>query len=59
VQILFFCTMTRLLDIMEDYLLEKGYGYLRLDGGTSGADRGSLIEKFNAPDSRAFIFLLR
>ncbi|GAQ90018.1 putative SNF2 family N-terminal domain containing protein [Klebsormidium nitens] len=57
-KVLFFCTMTRLLDVMEDYLVQKGYGYLRLDGSTGGADRGTLIEQFNAPDSSDFIFLL-
>ncbi|KAL5712823.1 hypothetical protein ACHQM5_014952 [Ranunculus cassubicifolius] len=57
-RVLFFSTMTRLLDVMEEYLRWKGYGYLRLDGHTSGGDRGALIEEFNRPDSSAFIFLL-
>jgi hypothetical protein len=51
--------MTRLLDVMEDYLVWKKYKYLRLDGHTSGHERGALIDKFNAPNSPAFIFLLR
>lgn len=58
-QVLFFSTMTRLLDVMEDYLTWKHYRYLRLDGHTSGGERGALIEKFNQPDSPVFIFLLR
>lgn len=58
-QVLLFSTMTRLLDVMEDYLCWKQYTYLRLDGHTSGGDRGALIEKFNNPDSPYFIFLLR
>ncbi|PIA44610.1 hypothetical protein AQUCO_01700300v1 [Aquilegia coerulea] len=57
-RVLFFSTMTRLLDVMEEYLRWKRYGYLRLDGHTSGSDRGALIEEFNRPDSPAFIFLL-
>ncbi|XP_043720018.1 chromatin structure-remodeling complex protein SYD-like isoform X3 [Telopea speciosissima] len=57
-RVLFFSTMTRLLDVMEDYLHWKRYSYLRLDGHTSGNDRGALIEEFNRPDSPAFIFLL-
>ncbi|KAK9757316.1 hypothetical protein RND81_01G155700 [Saponaria officinalis] len=57
-RVLFFSTMTRLLDVMEDYLVWKQYRYLRLDGHTSGQDRGALIEKFNQPDSPFFIFLL-
>ena len=58
-QVLFFSTMTRLLDVMEEYLTSKQYRYLRLDGHTSGGDRGALIELFNQPGSPYFIFLLR
>ncbi|KAL9277872.1 hypothetical protein ACSQ67_024884 [Phaseolus vulgaris] len=58
-RVLFFSTMTRLLDVMEEYLTIKQYRYLRLDGHTSGGDRGALIELFNQPDSPYFIFLLR
>ncbi|XP_021862250.2 chromatin structure-remodeling complex protein SYD isoform X5 [Spinacia oleracea] len=57
-RVLFFSTMTRLLDVMEEYLVWKQYRYLRLDGHTSGLDRGALIEQFNRPDSPYFIFLL-
>lgn len=57
-RVLLFSTMTRLLDVMEEYLIWKGYQYLRLDGHTSGNDRGALIEQFNRPDSEAFLFLL-
>ncbi|KAJ1395171.1 SNF2-related, N-terminal domain [Sesbania bispinosa] len=57
-RVLFFSTMTRLLDVMEEYLTLKQYRYLRLDGHTSGNDRGALIDLFNRPDSPYFIFLL-
>ncbi|KAJ7955032.1 chromatin structure-remodeling complex protein SYD-like [Quillaja saponaria] len=57
-RVLFFSTMTRLLDVMEEYLNFKQYRYLRLDGHTSGSERGALIDKFNRPDSPFFIFLL-
>ncbi|KAJ6321298.1 hypothetical protein OIU77_011401 [Salix suchowensis] len=57
-RVLFFSTMTRLLDVMEEYLSWKQYRYLRLDGHTSGGDRGSLIDRFNQQDSPYFIFLL-
>ncbi|CAI9299634.1 unnamed protein product [Lactuca saligna] len=57
-RVLLFSTMTRLLDVMEDYLYYKQYKYLRLDGHTSGGDRGSLIDQFNKPGSPFFIFLL-
>jgi superfamily II DNA or RNA helicase len=55
---LIFCTMTRLLDVLESYLEWRGLGYLRLDGSTSSNDRGALVDSFNAPDSPAFAFLL-
>jgi SNF2 family DNA or RNA helicase len=45
---LIFCTMTRLLDVLESYMEWRGLGYLRLDGSTSS----------NEPDSPAFVFLL-
>ncbi|XP_019102916.2 uncharacterized protein LOC104883506 isoform X5 [Beta vulgaris subsp. vulgaris] len=57
-RVLFFSTMTRLLDVMEEYLVWKQYRYLRLDGHTSGMERGALIEQFNRADSPFFIFLL-
>ncbi|KAL5224347.1 hypothetical protein ABZP36_010986 [Zizania latifolia] len=57
-RVLLFSTMTRLLDVMEDYLVWKKYKYLRLDGHTSGQERGALIDNFNNPNSQAFIFLL-
>lgn len=57
-RVLLFSQMTRLLDILEIYLNFQGFKYLRLDGGTKGEDRGSLLAKFNAPDSPYFLFLL-
>ncbi|KAL4547969.1 hypothetical protein Ndes2526B_g07184 [Nannochloris sp. 'desiccata'] len=36
---LIFCTMTRLLDVLESYLEWRGLGYLRLDGSTNSNDR--------------------
>nr|XP_010932567.1 uncharacterized protein LOC105053188 [Elaeis guineensis] len=57
-RVLLFSTMTRLLDVMEEYLAWKHYKYLRLDGHTSGHERGALIDEFNRPGSECFIFLL-
>ena len=55
---LIFCQMTRVLDILEDYVRIKGYGYCRIDGNTSGVDREAAMDAFNAPDSSKFLFLL-
>ncbi|KAF9191017.1 hypothetical protein BGZ51_007850 [Haplosporangium sp. Z 767] len=57
-RVLIFSTMTRLLDILEDYLNGEQFNYVRLDGGTSSSDRQARIDKFNAPDSDVFVFLL-
>ncbi|KAF9903864.1 hypothetical protein EC991_003241 [Linnemannia zychae] len=57
-RVLIFSTMTRLLDILEDYLNGERYNFVRLDGSTSSNDRQARIDKFNAPDSDVFVFLL-
>ncbi|KAG6508577.1 hypothetical protein ZIOFF_033951 [Zingiber officinale] len=51
-------TSVRLLDILEDYLLYRGYQYCRIDGNTGGDERDASIEAFNQPGSQKFIFLL-
>ena len=50
--------MTKLLDILEDFLEGLGYRYERLDGGITGQLRQEAIDRFNAPDSPQFVFLL-
>ncbi|KAJ6848530.1 putative chromatin-remodeling complex ATPase chain isoform X1 [Iris pallida] len=57
-RVLIFSQMTRLLDILEDYSIFRGYEYCRIDGNTGGEDRDASIEAFNQPGSRKFIFLL-
>ncbi|XP_035548007.1 ISWI chromatin-remodeling complex ATPase CHR17 isoform X2 [Juglans regia] len=57
-RVLIFSQMTRLLDILEDYLLFRGYQYCRIDGNTGGEDRDASIDAFNKPGSEKFVFLL-
>ncbi|KAH9683337.1 ISWI chromatin-remodeling complex ATPase CHR11 [Citrus sinensis] len=57
-RVLIFSQMTRLLDILEDYLMFRGYLYCRIDGNTGGEDRDASIEAFNKPGSEKFVFLL-
>ncbi|KAJ1423774.1 SNF2-related, N-terminal domain [Sesbania bispinosa] len=57
-RVLLFSQMTRLMDILEIYLRLHDFKYLRLDGSTKTEERGSLLRKFNAPDSPYFMFLL-
>ncbi len=57
-RVLLFSQMTRLLDILEDYLVYRGYQYCRIDGSTNSVERGQAIDNFNAPGSPVFAFLL-
>eukprot|EP00850_Spirogloea_muscicola_P024018 SM000424S15771 [mRNA] locus=s424:17992:24037:+ [translate_table: standard] len=57
-RVLLFSQMTRLIDILEEYLEWKGMKFLRLDGNTKTEERGTLLASFNAPASPYFIFLL-
>jgi len=57
-RVLIFSQMTRMLDILEDYLLSQGYYYCRIDGNTTYDEREDRIADFNRPASDKFIFLL-
>ncbi|XP_036299344.1 probable global transcription activator SNF2L1 isoform X11 [Pipistrellus kuhlii] len=69
-RVLIFSQMIRLLDILEDYCMWRGYEYCRLDGQTPHEEREDnflevellgqreAIEAFNAPNSSKFIFML-
>lgn len=50
-RVLIFSQMTRLLDILEDYMLMRKWQYCRIDGSTAGTDRESQIDDFNKPNS--------
>ncbi|XP_065842595.1 SWI/SNF-related matrix-associated actin-dependent regulator of chromatin subfamily A member 5-like [Oscarella lobularis] len=57
-RVLLFSQLTRVLDILEDYMIWKDYRYCRLDGNTSHTDREESIASFNASESDVFVFLL-
>lgn len=57
-RVLMFFQMTKIMNIMEDYLHLKGFRYLRLDGTTKADDRSALLKEFNAPNSPYFMFML-
>ncbi|CEP07576.1 hypothetical protein [Parasitella parasitica] len=57
-RILLFSTMTRNLDIIEDYLDYELVKYVRIDGSTKETNRVKAIDAFNAPNSKISIFLL-
>ncbi|XP_017876012.1 chromodomain-helicase-DNA-binding protein Mi-2 homolog isoform X1 [Ceratina calcarata] len=57
-RVLIFSQMTKMLDILEDYLEGEGYKYERIDGNITGAQRQEAIDRFNAPGAQQFVFLL-
>ncbi len=57
-RVLIFSQMTKMLDILEDFLEFCGYKYERIDGGITGSVRQDAIDRFNAPGAQQFCFLL-
>lgn len=57
-RVLIFSQMTKMLDILEDFLEGEGYKYERIDGSITGGLRQEAIDRFNAPGAQQFVFLL-
>lgn len=57
-RVLIFSQMSRVLDIMEDYSVMRGYNYCRIDGSTAHEDRIAAIDEYNKEGSEKFLFLL-
>jgi len=69
-QVLIFSQMTKVLNVIEDYLRFREWNYCRIDGSTHIDDRQSQMDQFNAErtagvggtqnvaDDRCFVFLL-
>jgi DNA helicase INO80 len=56
-RVLIYNQMTRMIDLMEEYLNYRGYSYIRLDGSSKIADRRDLVSDWQSrPD--IFVFLL-
>lgn len=56
-RVLIYNQMTRMIDLMEEYLHWRGYSYIRLDGSSRIADRRDLVADWQTrPD--IFVFLL-
>ncbi|KAH1186441.1 hypothetical protein KIL84_019190 [Mauremys mutica] len=55
-RVLLFSQMTRMLDILQDYMDYRGYSYERLDGSVRGEERHLAIKNFG--QQPIFIFLL-
>uniref|UniRef100_A0A8C7GQY1 Chromodomain helicase DNA binding protein 4a n=1 Tax=Oncorhynchus kisutch TaxID=8019 RepID=A0A8C7GQY1_ONCKI len=57
-RVLIFSQMTKMLDLLEDFLENEGYKYERIDGSITGGMRQEAIDRFNAPGAVQFAFLL-
>lgn len=49
---------TQTLDLFEKLCRKRGYLYVRLDGTMTIKKRSKVVDKFNDPESREFIFML-
>jgi len=56
-RVLLFSQSRVMLDILEKYVKEKDYNYLRMDGSTPGSQRAKMVDNFNK-NSAIFLFLL-
>jgi len=57
-RVLLFSQMTRVLDIIADYLDWKAITFVRLDGESSSEQRAQAQERFNRPDTDVHLFIL-
>ena len=55
-RVLIFSQMTKMLDLLEDFLEGEGYKYERIDGGITGTLRQDAIDRFNAEGAEQFCF---
>ncbi|KAF2866618.1 SNF2 family N-terminal domain-containing protein [Massariosphaeria phaeospora] len=56
-RVLLYFQMTRMIDLMEEYLTYRGFKYCRLDGSTKLEDRRDTVADFQSDDT-IFVFLL-
>ncbi|KAM0687029.1 putative DNA helicase ino80 [Conglomerata obtusa] len=56
-RVLIYFQMTKMMDLMEDYLVKKGYTYCRLDGSSRLNARRDVVNNWQNTDEK-FIFLL-
>ena len=56
-KVLLYFQMTKMMDIMEDYLAFRGFHYVRLDGSTSIEERNEKVTYYQ-DNEQVFIFIL-
>uniref|UniRef100_A0A158Q9L0 Helicase ATP-binding domain-containing protein n=1 Tax=Enterobius vermicularis TaxID=51028 RepID=A0A158Q9L0_ENTVE len=57
-RVLIFSQMTRLLDIVQDFLTYRGLSYERLDGSVRAQERYAALRRFQEREAKTFCFLL-
>lgn len=57
-KVLIFSQMVMMLDILEDYLILRGFPMERLDGAVGRRERQAAIDRFTNPSNDQFVFLL-
>ncbi|KAL2645131.1 hypothetical protein R1flu_012718 [Riccia fluitans] len=57
-RVLLVAQMTRMMDIIEEFLKFLRLSYIRVDGSTTAAERERAIVDFNRPECTDFIFLI-
>ncbi|KAI6028981.1 SNF2 family N-terminal domain-containing protein, partial [Pisolithus marmoratus] len=57
-RVLIFFQMTKVMDIMEDFLKMMNWKYFRLDGSTKTEERAAFVHQFNAENSDIHVFIL-
>lgn len=50
--------MTKMLDLLEDFLEFEGYKYERIDGGITGGLRQEAIDRFNGKNASSDVCVL-
>ena len=54
---LVYSQMTRMIDILEEFMAFRRYRYIRLDGSSKISDRRDMVDDFQT-NSEIFVFLL-
>ncbi|CAI4227605.1 unnamed protein product [Auanema sp. JU1783] len=57
-KVLIFSQMVKVLDLLEEFLINMSYPYERIDGNIRGDMRQASIDRFSKKDSDRFVFLL-
>lgn len=59
-RVLIFCQMTKMMNLLEEYLTRRQFSFFRLDGNTSIGDRNQMVKEFQSnPEIFAFILSTR